>query len=295
MFEEGLRGAPDTPENRNMRRLAATVQDKHHRAGLFLEGLGKPLPQPFAVAEEAKPIFLEVLQSVLDLLYDVTRTHQSGAAQFATLNFLYWSRDELTVAFYLAERKHTTQAYSHLRTAYELLEQAELFFRQPTWAEVWGSDDIPRIIAELSPGAVRKKLGKPKIDPFYSFLTRMGAHGTFEAVRKRVVQRGKDGNVTRVTVFIGGGVPWDTEVDVTVSICVLLALCTLEMTSRIYSSRLNAEDVRRTLSTRIASVEKFLNSYLPNVQKSTRLDVLAIMATLETIKKSVRSPSRDTN
>jgi len=42
----------------------------------------------------------------------------------------------LTAAFYLAERRYTTQAYNHLRTVHDLLDKAELFFEQPQWASV---------------------------------------------------------------------------------------------------------------------------------------------------------------
>src|SRR5450759_745876 len=120
IFEEGLAKLPDSPEKRNNLRLVALTKNKHHRAAGFLRGLGSPLPRPFPVAEAAKPVFLASLQAVLDVLFDATRQTQNGVAQFACLSMLYWTIDELNVAFYLAERRYATQSYSHIRTVYDL-------------------------------------------------------------------------------------------------------------------------------------------------------------------------------
>lgn len=141
------------------------------------------------------------------MLWDATRESQHGVAQFATLGLLYWTVDELTAAFYLAERRYTTQAYAHLRTVHDLLDKAELFFQQPEWADVWGSDDKGTILRELKPGAVRKKLGRPSFDPIYGFFTELGTHGTFEALRKRVTQKEKKEDRTQVAMRIGGDLP----------------------------------------------------------------------------------------
>lgn len=130
-YEQGLSKIADSPERRKMLRLAGLIKQKHHKAENFLKGLGRPLPKPFPIAEAAKPIFLEALQSVLDLLFDATRVSQNGVAQFATLSMLYWTVDELNVAFYLAERKYTTQAYSHLRTVHASGKSRAVFSATP--------------------------------------------------------------------------------------------------------------------------------------------------------------------
>ena len=117
---------------------------------------------------------METVQSVLDLLFDVTREAQHGAGQFASLSMLYWTVDELNVAFYLSERKYTTQAYGHIRTVHYLLDKAEVFFQEPQLAMLWGGADKKKILSELAPGAVRVKLGKPKFDPIYDFFTERG-------------------------------------------------------------------------------------------------------------------------
>jgi hypothetical protein len=286
-YEQGLSKIADSPERRKMLRLAGLIKQKHHKAENFLKGLGRPLPKPFPIAEAAKPIFLEALQSVLDLLFDATRVSQNGVAQFATLSMLYWTVDELNVAFYLAERKYTTQAYSHLRTVHDLLEKAELFFLQPQWADVWRSDDKKKIIRELSPGAVREKLGKAKFDPTYSFLTEMGMHGTFGAVRKRVVQREKVDNRTQIGMWIGG-VPFDEEVDAAISASVISVISVLIMVARVYHDRLNVGEVTAVLPARTRGAMEFLQKHLIEPRKNAGIDVSGFEAIFKQLLASMR-------
>jgi hypothetical protein len=124
LFEREAGSLVDSPDKRKMLRLIAGVKRKHHKAETFLKRLGMPYPVPIPIVEAASPIFLDAQQSVLDLLWDATQQSQQGVAQFATLGLFYWTVDELTVAFYLAERRYTTQAYGHLRTVHDLLERA---------------------------------------------------------------------------------------------------------------------------------------------------------------------------
>jgi hypothetical protein len=276
MFEQGLAGVSDSPEKRKMLRLVALTKRKHHRAENFLKGLGKPLPVPFPVAEAGKPVFLDILQSVLDLLFDATREDQHGAAQFASLSMLYWTVDELTVAFYLAERKYTTQTYSHLRTVHDLLDKAELFFQEPQLAEVWGGADKKKILKELQPGAVRTKLGKPRFDAIYDFFTERGMHGTFGAVRQRAVQREKSKGNLSVAMWLGG-VAWDQEVDLAVSSCILSALLTLTTVAKVYRTRLHDAEVASTIKNRADAATDFLQEHLvkPLQESRTEAPVLA--------------------
>ncbi len=101
MFEIRMAGAPDSPEKRRILRLVAFARSKHYKAENFFKGLGLPLPKPYPVAEAGKPIFFDVVQSILDLLFDATREQQHGSGQFASLSMLYWTHDEMLVAFYL--------------------------------------------------------------------------------------------------------------------------------------------------------------------------------------------------
>jgi len=271
MYEQALSRVADGPNKRKMLRLVALTRQRHHRAEIFLKGLGKPLPVPFPVAELGKPIFLDTLQSVLDLLFDATREDQHGSAQFATLSMLYWTIDELTVAFYLAERKYTTQAYSHFSTVYDLLDKAELFFQQPQLAEVWGGTDKRKILKELQPGAVRTKLGKPKFDPIYDFFTERGMHGTFGAVRQRTIQREKSQGSRSIAMWLGG-VAWDQEVDLAVSSCILSSLLALATVANVYRARLHDAEVISIMKNRADAAIDFLQKHLVEPLRESKME-----------------------
>jgi len=275
MFENGLKDAADSPSKRQMLRAIAGTRRKHHRSQELLKRLGMPYPIQRALVEAARPIFLEAHQSILDLLWDASQSPQSGAAQFATLGLLYWTVDELTAAFYLAERRYTTQAYNHLRTVHDLLDKAQLFFHYPKLAELWGGGDKQTIIKELSPGAIRKKLAKPKFDPVYGFFTELGTHGTFEALRKRVTHTGKKDGRTEVAMRIGG-TPWESEVDTAIACCITTAISTLIMIGQIYASRLHAAEVVSILRSRLESKIAFLQEYFVEPRLKAGIDVSAL-------------------
>ena len=295
MFEIGLRNVPDSPAKRRMLRAIAGTRRQHHRSQDLLKRLGMPYPVPRPIVEAARPIFLEAHQSILDLLWDAAQQPQAGAAEFATLGLLYWTVDELTAAFYLAERRYTTQAYNHLRTVHDLLDKVQLFFHHPQWAEVWGSGDKQKIINELSPRAIRKKLGKPKFDPVYGFFTELGTHGTFEALRKRVTQTGKKDGRTQVAMRIGG-TPWESDVDTVIACCIMTVLSTLITIGQVYQTRLHSGEVVAILRSRLESKTAFLQQYFVNPRLKAGIDVSALtdgykklMLMLEEMEKIVKS------
>ncbi len=295
VFEIGLSNVPDSPDKRRMLRAIAGTRRKHHRSQDLLNRLGMPYPVPRPIVEAARPIFLEAHQSILDLLWDATQQSQDGAAQFATLGLLYWTVDELTAAFYLAERRYTTQAYNHLRTVHDLLDKVQLFFHHPEWAEVWGSSDQQKIRKELSPGAIRKKLGKPKFDPVYGFFTELGTHGTFEALRKRVTQTGKKDGRTQVAMRIGG-TPWENEVDTAIACCIMTVLSTLITIGQVYQTRLHAGEVMTILRSSLGAKIAFLQQYFVDPGLKAGIDASALidgykklMLTLEEMETIVKS------
>jgi hypothetical protein len=280
ILEDGIGKAPDSFNKRRMVRLLAQSKGKHHSAEMLLEGLGKPLSRKLEIVEAARPIFLTSLQSVLDVLFDSTRQSQHGPAQFATVSMLYWAVDELTAAFYLAERTYATQAYNHIRTVYDLLEKVELFFKQPKWAEIWGSNDKKKILKELSPGAVRLKLGRPKFDVFYSVLSEIGSHGTFEAVRRRVASRENQTNRRQVGIWIGG-VPWESEIFISVSCCIFAVTSTLIMAAMAFQERLHGEEALDVLKTRSNEAIKFLECYFVDPMRASGIDASELIAVLK--------------
>lgn len=276
---EAVSRLPDSSDKRKMLRAAAFVQRKHHAAKGFLNGLGRPLVGQFPIVEAARPVFLTVVQSILDVLFDATRESQHGPAQFATITMLYWAVDELTVAFYLAQQKYATQSYAHVRTVSDLLDKVELFLRQPDWAEVWGSNDKKKILTELSPSAVRRKLGKAKFNAIYSFLSEVGVHGTFEAVRRRVVRKGERESRTQVAIWVGG-VPWDSEVVASVSCCIFAAMSTLIEAVSAFKSRLHDGETLEMLRARSNETVGFLRQHFVPWAEKEGLDTSELLVTL---------------
>lgn len=288
LFEREMGNRADSPDKRKMLRLIAGIKRKHHKAETFLKRLGMPCPVAIPIIEAARPIFLDVQQSVLDLLWDATRRSQHGAAQFATLGLLYWTVDELTAAFYLAERRYTTQAYGHLRTVHDLLEKAELFFHQPPWADVWASGDKKKILAELSPRAIRKKLGRPKFDPVYGLFSELGTHGTWEALRKRVTRTGKKEDRTQVAMRIGG-TPWDSEAETAAVGCILTAFSVLLFIAKVYEARLNRQEVAATLRARFELAREFLHVHFLEPREKEGIDTSELTETLAKLALDLES------
>lgn len=279
LFERATSNLADSPDKRKMLRLIAGVRRKHHKAKTFLKRLGMPYPVPIPIVEAARPIFLDAQQSVIDLLWDSTQQPQHGVAQFATLGLFYWTVDELTVAFYLAERRYTTQAYGHLRTVHDLLEKAELFFYHPACADVWASGDKKKILKELSPGAIRRKLGRPEFDPVYGLFTELGTHGTWEALRKRVTQTGTKEDRAQVAMRIGG-TPWVSEVEMTVVGCILTAFSTLLSIAKIYEDRLHRQEAAAIVRARFEQQCKFLDEHVLEPRRRDGIDTSALTETL---------------
>jgi hypothetical protein len=294
-FEVGLRNVPDSPDKRKMLRAIAGTRREHHSSHELLKRLGMPYPVARPIVEAARPVFLQAHQSILDLLWDATRQSQAGIAQFATMGLLYWTVDELTAAFYLAERRYTTQAYSHLRTVHDLLHKAQLFFQHPQWAEVWASGNQKKIASELSPGEIRKKLGNSKFDPIYGFFTQLGTHGTFEALRKRVTQEGKRDGRSKVAMRIGG-TPWESEVDTVIAFCIMTAVTTLITVVQIYQTRLHAGEAVATIHSILESNTSFLGQYFVEPGSKAGIDLSALtehykklMLMLEEMENIVKS------
>jgi len=179
----------------------------------------------------------------------------------------------------IVTRKHLTCPFSpgrpteNLRTVHDLLEKAELFFQQPAWAEVWASGDKKKILEELSPGAIRRKLSRPRFDPVYGFFTELGTHGTWEALRKRITQTGKKEDRTEIAMRIGG-TPWDSEVEMVIACCILTALSCLLMIGKVYETRLHVEEVVGLLRARFETAGKFLQEHFVVTRRKSGNDAI---------------------
>lgn len=280
MFETGLKHQADSPEKRALARQVAFVRGKHVKAELLSRSLSAPPQLQLPIVDAAPGVFYDVMQHLLDVLYDATRASHRGPARFASISLLYWCVDELLVAFHLAPRKYATQAYSHIRTVFEILEKVELFHKKPEWAEVWAGTDEKTILRELSPSAVRKKLGKAKFDPVYSFFSELGTHGTFHGVQARVAKKESDVASVGVTVWFGG-VPRQDQVVLSLSYCLSAAVSVLLMAVGVFMDRLNEQEAVQKLDAAVTKAVNFETDYFAEWAAMSGMDVQPLLNALK--------------
>lgn len=170
---------------------------------------------------------------------------------------------------------------------HDLLDKAEVFFRFPEMADVWGGADKKKILKELSPSAVRVKLGKPKFDALYDFFTERGMHGTFGAVQMRTRLTGKSPSVTSITMKMGGGLV--EEVDIAVSSCILTTVLTLFTVAKVYHLRLHPQEVFSTLQARSKLAIEFLQLHLVKPLEDSGKEVSGVREALNQIIQSLQA------
>ncbi len=180
-----LEKLPDSKQKRLLRRYHAGSLGKR----VLVEEMIKDLESPPELEEENskqfRAIFICRLQNITDFLFDICSNTVTGPTNFVQISLFGMCVTEFLVTFHLAQHYYTNQAYSHIRTIIEHKDKIELFRQKPEWAEIWCSEDLKKIRRELSPARVREKLGKPKYDPFYTFLSTLGPHSTFQAVQAK--------------------------------------------------------------------------------------------------------------
>jgi hypothetical protein len=215
---------PDGPEKRQMMRQLSLVGGGHFLAENLIAILESPAQHVHPILAASRQTFAQLLQKALDVLFDATRHTYEGPADFAKIGLCYWAVDELLTAFRLAQCAFTNQSYAHIRTCGEILDLIELFNKQPNWAQLWTTGNDKEVWKDLKPAAVRKKLGTPKQDPMYSFLSQHGSHGTFRGLQARSLRVNRDdtGEKKSFKIWVGGS-PMLPHIVGTNSLCVYTA------------------------------------------------------------------------
>ena len=201
-----IKEAPDTTETRQAKRLLRSLKNELPSASGLIIAMESKAEIEDPILKETRDLFEKYFQRYLDFLYDITveESHR-GKASFAKLSMLFSCIDELVVCFHLAQHGCINQAYTHIRTVLESLNKVELFIRDESYAELWCSDDEKGKKRELSPVAVRTKLGV-KDDPLYAFFSAHGPHVTWEYVQSRSASKPKasEKKNPEIVFFIGG-------------------------------------------------------------------------------------------
>ena len=205
-FDSALNGALDSAETRKAKRILRTLKRELPSASGLIMAIESKAHIKEPIITETCNLFEKHFQLFLDVLYDISveESHR-GQASFAKLGMLFSCVDELVVSFHLAQHGYINQAYTHIRTVFESLNKVELFIKDESFAELWCSQDEKKKKQQLSPYAVRTKLGV-KEDPLYAFFSVHGPHVTWEYVQAKSVQRlgVSDKGNPQIEFFLGG-------------------------------------------------------------------------------------------
>jgi hypothetical protein len=244
----GIEALPEGPQKRQALRQLGIAERRHFRAEDLLELLQSPPRRQEPVLANARATFVQIVQYILDVLFDVTRHTHRGPANFSKIGLCYWAVDELIVSMHLAQRAFTTQAYAHIRTVFEILDLMELFHVQPEWADLWASGDDRKILSELNPSEVRKKLGRPKFDPTYSLFSQLGTHATFKGLQARAAKVADPDkkDPKRFRLWVGGSPPL-RHIVWTNSYCIHAAYATLVKSVGMFLPYLNGSEMRKVI------------------------------------------------
>jgi hypothetical protein len=113
---------------------------------------------------------------------------------------------DLMASMHLARHGYLSNSYNEVRGAYESLELAELVIALPDEAARWVNSEEPH--RDFSPGAVRKRLGRPSFDEVYSHYSEL-AHPRFQSSRFNTFGRREEGK-ERLQILVTVG---PTKVD----------------------------------------------------------------------------------
>jgi hypothetical protein len=273
---------PEGVEKRQALRHIGLAEGAHFRAGDLLGVLESPTQIQHSIVPAARETFVQLLQHILDVLFDVSQHSHKGVAKFAKIGLFFWIVDELLVAFHLSQRAFTNQSYTHVRTVLEILDKIELFDKQPEWAELWVKGEEKDLLRELSPSAVRKKLGEPKHDPIYSFFSQLGPHGTFVGLQARGYRyrQPPDESAKHFRIWVGGS-PMVHHIVWTNSYCVHMALATLMKSIKVFEDSLNTGEMTRVMDSATELVVRFYKEQYVVWAKEAGLDTGPIVELLE--------------
>ena len=256
---------PDGVETRGISRELAKIDRQHVDSKKLVASLADD-SQLGPVVDRARQEFEPLLQIVLDLLFDASQRIHEGIAPFAMLALGFRAVDDLVAGLHLAQHGYANQAVSHVRTVLEILDKIDLFHSQPKWAELWMDGTEREIEKELGPSSVRKKLGRRKYDPLYSFFSSIGAHAAFRGLPTRMIVRKDEvadaaaGDRKQIKTWVGG-TPLEGQIVMANSMCVYATAVLLSKVAGVFEEHLHQEETGRVLDDAAESFTAFINEY----------------------------------
>ena len=282
VYDAALKGAPDTAETRQMKRLLRSIKDKRPTAKGLILGLERTLEEKEPIIEATKQIFEKQLQHLIDMLFDVIEAGLHGIPSFANVSLFLTSINELLCAFHLAQRNYASQAYTHIRSVLESINLIELICLEDKYAALWISNDERKKRRELSPAAVRKKLGQDK--SAYSLLSELGAHPTFGYVQTQSAQKRKIVTDERPQItFWMGGTKWVPHIIWANSACIFVLNIAIAHLGLSFPSRVHKEDYPTILETCMNEFKNYHDNHLIKWQKEHGIDTKEVESLVSTV------------
>lgn len=275
--DEIAKEMPEGLQKRAIQRIMARKEGKHYDALYLIKKLERQTEFTDPIFSEFRKSFIELMQYLLDQLYEIAQNTMKGSAENICLLLFYSSVEELLVSFHLCQHAFTTQAYSHIRTTYEIYDKVELFSAQPKWIDLWISKDEKRKIHELSPKNIRIKLGKEKYDPIYSFLSEIGTHVGFSSIQARTAKgtnMSEKGNPI-MHIWVGGS-PMQHHIVSTCTFCLFSILQALTEIPFVFKHYLNLDEYEKVLEGAASKLAEFTQNNFNKWAESEGMDVSEI-------------------
>lgn len=285
--EKNIENMPESPEKRRAIRTAASIGGTHFKADGLLRGLEKEPKDPDPTLTEWSAVILKIHQTILDLLFDVTLMSKRQKQPIVFIGMSYACIDELTAALHLARHHYYAQASSHLRTVLESFERMELFAKHPEFIEIWAGDDKAKILKELKPSAVRKKLGRPSFDPLYGFLSEQGTHPTFEMFKGRTGRGPSDDGTARVFV---AGTPFVHVRIIHFSLALIVGNLVIGKIASLFEGIYNREECASLILERSKEVKAFLERHFVPWANENSLEVEEFLQLFENLSTTTLEP-----
>jgi hypothetical protein len=147
---------------------------------------------------------------------------------------------------------------------------------------LWVEGNDKEVWKNLRPAAVRKKLGTPKFDPMYSFLSEHGSHGTFRGLQARSLRLDRHGDEGKKTFKIWvGGSPMVHHIVWTNSLCIYTALQLLVKCVGIFAEYLNADEIEKVLETSGEIIGHFFREHYVGWAKDAGLKYETVLEFLD--------------
>ena len=286
--KENIEKMPDSIQKRELARMHAQASGDHWSITEITDRLATRTYLTDPVVVETEKFFLEYAQKLADFVHDVKITTVKGM-DFAPLTLYCLALDELAVAFHLAQRGFGSQAFSHARVVNEILDKIELFNTKPEYVSLWmdsTKEGREKARWELDAKGVRKKLGKDKYDPVFSFLSEMGSHPTWMYTQPKIdlkLSRGENGLKGEAQIWMGGSPKKDNLVFANSGVVQALMVTLISFVNT-YQQYLLAEEGLQVLVKAFEDYRKYMLEYFCKWMEENGTDASKAREFLQNIK-----------